>query len=177
MPLVGSPMASRLRVTGQTKSGSRHLHEDHTIEASDVAWYGRAGVPPWSQAWGRNSLESAWWPGCSSQDLAGPSPKESREAIPSVPTSCRGNHEGSVQMCKYAHRHRRSPLWRSPKRQFTPGPSTCLLHYPKSYTERLEQGSFKSNRGTKQSGSLVDVFVQEQVETELYNPGEDSGKT
>ncbi|KAK5610246.1 hypothetical protein CRENBAI_008644 [Crenichthys baileyi] len=42
----------------------------------------RAEVPPWSQAWGRDSPESAWWPGCSSWDPAGPSPNERREAIP-----------------------------------------------------------------------------------------------
>ncbi|KAK5614519.1 hypothetical protein CRENBAI_020674 [Crenichthys baileyi] len=67
---------------GQTKSGSRILHEDKYIEARDVARYGGAGVPPWSQAWGRDSSESAWWPGCSSRDLAGPNPNERREAIP-----------------------------------------------------------------------------------------------
>ncbi|KAK5611134.1 hypothetical protein CRENBAI_021440, partial [Crenichthys baileyi] len=55
-----------LWVTGQTKFGLRNLHEDHTIKAHDVTQYGRAGIPPWSQAWGRDSSESAWWPGCSS---------------------------------------------------------------------------------------------------------------
>ncbi|KAK5617117.1 hypothetical protein CRENBAI_012876, partial [Crenichthys baileyi] len=44
--------------------------------------YGGARVPPWSQAWGRDSPEGAWWPGCSSWDPAGPSPNERREAIP-----------------------------------------------------------------------------------------------
>ncbi|KAK5622160.1 hypothetical protein CRENBAI_009068 [Crenichthys baileyi] len=67
---------------GQTKSGSRILHEDKYIEARDVARYGGAGVPPWSQAWGRVSSESTWWLGCSSRDPAGPSPNERREAIP-----------------------------------------------------------------------------------------------
>ncbi|KAK5622096.1 hypothetical protein CRENBAI_010487, partial [Crenichthys baileyi] len=67
---------------GQTKSGSRILHEDKYIEARDVARYGSDGVPPWSQAWGRDSSESAWWPGCSSRDPAGPSLNERREAIP-----------------------------------------------------------------------------------------------
>ncbi|KAK5620726.1 hypothetical protein CRENBAI_019570 [Crenichthys baileyi] len=60
----------------------RILHEDKYIEARDVARYGGAGVPPWSQAWGRDSSESAWWPGCSSRDPAGPNPNERREAIP-----------------------------------------------------------------------------------------------
>ncbi|MED6233361.1 hypothetical protein ATANTOWER_010739 [Ataeniobius toweri] len=79
---VESPMANRLWVMGQTKSSSRHLHEDHTIEACDIARYGGAGVPPWSQAWGRASSESPWWLGCSSWDPAGPSPNERREDIP-----------------------------------------------------------------------------------------------
>ncbi|MED6272872.1 hypothetical protein CHARACLAT_001102 [Characodon lateralis] len=61
---------------------SRHPHEDHYIETCDVARYGGAGVPPRSQAWGRDSSESAWWLGCSSRDPAGPSPNERREAIP-----------------------------------------------------------------------------------------------
>ncbi|MEQ2280568.1 hypothetical protein AMECASPLE_021225 [Ameca splendens] len=82
MPLVGSPMANRVWVTGQAKSGSRHLHEDHTIKARDIAWHGGAGVPPWSQAWGQNSLGVAWWPGCSSRDPAGPSPNERCGSIP-----------------------------------------------------------------------------------------------
>ncbi|KAK5610690.1 hypothetical protein CRENBAI_001288 [Crenichthys baileyi] len=79
---AGSPMANRLWVTGQTKSGSRHLQKDHTIEARDVAWYGGAGVPSWSQAWGRDSSESAWWLGCTSRDPAGPSLNERCEDIP-----------------------------------------------------------------------------------------------
>ncbi|MED6258566.1 hypothetical protein ATANTOWER_009115 [Ataeniobius toweri] len=40
----------------QTKSSSRHPHEDHYIEARDVAWYVGAGVPPWSQARDRERL-------------------------------------------------------------------------------------------------------------------------
>ncbi|MEQ2241420.1 hypothetical protein ILYODFUR_025080 [Ilyodon furcidens] len=66
----------------QTKSGSRHPHEDHYIEAHDVARYVGAGVAPWSQARDRDLSESAWWLGCSSRDPAGPSPNERREAIP-----------------------------------------------------------------------------------------------
>ncbi|MED6252547.1 hypothetical protein ATANTOWER_013308 [Ataeniobius toweri] len=54
-------------------------HEDKNIEARDVARYGGARVPPWSQAWGRDSPESAWWPCCSSRDLAGPSPNTVRD--------------------------------------------------------------------------------------------------
>ncbi|MEQ2233662.1 hypothetical protein ILYODFUR_024070 [Ilyodon furcidens] len=49
-----------------------------TIEACDVARYGGAGVPSWSQAWGRDSLESALWLGCSSWD---PSPYERCEVL------------------------------------------------------------------------------------------------
>ncbi|MEQ2297227.1 hypothetical protein AMECASPLE_032627 [Ameca splendens] len=75
-------MANRLQVMGQTKSGSRHLHEDHKIEACDVAWYGGAEVLPWSQAWGPDSSESAWWLGCSSWDPARPSPTQRCKAIP-----------------------------------------------------------------------------------------------
>ncbi|MEQ2246487.1 hypothetical protein ILYODFUR_039003 [Ilyodon furcidens] len=37
-----------------------------------------AGTP----AWGQDSLESAWWLGCSSRDPVGPSPNKRREAIP-----------------------------------------------------------------------------------------------
>ncbi|KAK5622843.1 hypothetical protein CRENBAI_023966 [Crenichthys baileyi] len=80
--LVDPDMLKHIRVMGQTKSGSRILHEDKYIEARDVARYGGAGIPPWSQAWGRDSLESAWWPGCSSRDPAGQSPNERGEAIP-----------------------------------------------------------------------------------------------
>ncbi|MED6248407.1 hypothetical protein ATANTOWER_032950, partial [Ataeniobius toweri] len=75
-------LGDRLWVTGQAKSSLRHLHEDHTVEARDVAWYSGAGVPLWSQAWGQDSSESAWWPGCSSEDLLGPSLNERHEAIP-----------------------------------------------------------------------------------------------
>ncbi|MEQ2291395.1 hypothetical protein AMECASPLE_013038, partial [Ameca splendens] len=57
-------------------------HEDENIEVRDVARYGGAGVPPWCQAWARELPESAWWPGCSSRDPAGPSPNERREVIP-----------------------------------------------------------------------------------------------
>ncbi|MED6289047.1 hypothetical protein CHARACLAT_032325 [Characodon lateralis] len=69
-------------VTGQTKSGSRIPHDDYRIEAREVARYDGAGVLPWSQAWGRDLSDSAWWPGCSSRDPAGPSPNERRETIP-----------------------------------------------------------------------------------------------
>ncbi|MEQ2245324.1 hypothetical protein ILYODFUR_026512 [Ilyodon furcidens] len=86
MPLVGSPMANRLWVTGQTKSGSRHLHEDHIIEARDVAWLqaetssgGTRRRPPGLLLTG---------PG-----RAGTSLNERREAIPQWAT-CRGNYEG-----------------------------------------------------------------------------------
>ncbi|MED6279235.1 hypothetical protein CHARACLAT_032472 [Characodon lateralis] len=75
----------------------RTPHDDYEIEACDVARYGGAGVPPWSQAWGRDSSESAWWLGCSSRDPAGPSPNERRKTIPQWPTTCRGNREGPVQ--------------------------------------------------------------------------------
>ncbi|MED6253152.1 hypothetical protein ATANTOWER_023262 [Ataeniobius toweri] len=50
-------------------------------------------------------------------------------------------------MRNYTHSQTRTPFWRIPEWQFTPGLLTCLLHYLKSYTERLEQGSFQSNRG------------------------------
>ncbi|MEQ2198758.1 hypothetical protein XENOCAPTIV_017848 [Xenoophorus captivus] len=56
--------------------------KNYKIEARDIAWYGGAGDPPWNQAWGRDSSESAWWLGCSSRDLARPSPNERRETIP-----------------------------------------------------------------------------------------------
>ncbi|MED6282428.1 hypothetical protein CHARACLAT_032070 [Characodon lateralis] len=82
---------------GQTKSSSRHLHEDHKIEARDVTLYGGPGVPPWSQAWGRDSSESAWWLGFSSWHPAGPSPNERCEAIPQWAHHLQGNHEGPVQ--------------------------------------------------------------------------------
>ncbi|MEQ2313227.1 hypothetical protein AMECASPLE_039501 [Ameca splendens] len=57
--------------------------------------------------------------------------------------------------------------------------STCLLHYLKSYTERLKQGSFQSNRraNRRERAWCVCVCVQEQVDAERYNPDEDSGKT
>ncbi|MEQ2238492.1 hypothetical protein ILYODFUR_033729 [Ilyodon furcidens] len=61
---------------------SRTPHDDYQIEARDVARYAGAGVPPWRQAWGWDSSESAWWLGCSSRDPAGPSPNERREALP-----------------------------------------------------------------------------------------------
>ncbi|MEQ2281512.1 hypothetical protein AMECASPLE_031150 [Ameca splendens] len=44
MCLEGSPMANSLWVTGQTKSISRRLYEDHKIEARDVARYGGTEV-------------------------------------------------------------------------------------------------------------------------------------
>ncbi|KAK5600700.1 hypothetical protein CRENBAI_012103, partial [Crenichthys baileyi] len=66
----------------------RILHEDKYIEARDVARYGGAGVPPWSQAWGRDSSESSWWPG-SPRDPRAPSPKEMR-GTPSGPPPAKG---------------------------------------------------------------------------------------
>ncbi|MED6278974.1 IQ motif-containing GTPase-activating protein 3 [Characodon lateralis] len=75
-------LSSSAITEGDRISDSRIPHEDEYIEARDVARYGGAGVPPWSQAWGWDSSESAWWPGCSSRDPAGPSPNERREAIP-----------------------------------------------------------------------------------------------
>ncbi|MEQ2185437.1 hypothetical protein GOODEAATRI_018129 [Goodea atripinnis] len=47
-----------------------------------TARYGGDGVPHRSQAWGRDSSESAWWLGCSSWHPAGPSPNERHKAIP-----------------------------------------------------------------------------------------------
>ncbi|MEQ2239989.1 hypothetical protein ILYODFUR_010345 [Ilyodon furcidens] len=72
------------------KSKSRHVTSPGTAEA---------GFQPWSRAWGRNSSESAWWPGCSSRDPAGPSPNERREAIP-----------------QWAHHMQGEPRRTSPKR-------------------------------------------------------------
>ncbi|KAK5602924.1 hypothetical protein CRENBAI_019534 [Crenichthys baileyi] len=40
-------------------SGVNGHERNGTIEARDVARYGRVGVPLWSQAWGRDSPENA----------------------------------------------------------------------------------------------------------------------
>ncbi|MED6294639.1 hypothetical protein CHARACLAT_023125, partial [Characodon lateralis] len=74
---------------------SRTPHDDYKIEARDVAWYGGAGVPPWSQAWGRDSSESAWWLGGSSRDPAGPSPNERRKTIPHWAHHLQGEPRGT----------------------------------------------------------------------------------
>ncbi|MEQ2281510.1 hypothetical protein AMECASPLE_031109 [Ameca splendens] len=74
---------------GQTKSGSRIPHDDYRIEARDVTRYSGAGVPPWSQAWGRDSSESAWWPGCSSRGRAKPE-REMRDHPPVGPPPAGG---------------------------------------------------------------------------------------
>ncbi|MEQ2288888.1 hypothetical protein AMECASPLE_027512 [Ameca splendens] len=63
-----------------TTTKSRHVTSPGTAEL---------GSHPWSQAWGQDSSESAWWLGCSSQDPTGPSPNERCEAMPSGPTTCR----------------------------------------------------------------------------------------
>ena len=36
------------------------------------------GAPPWSQAWGRGSFGSAWWPGLYPWGPVGLSPNEQR---------------------------------------------------------------------------------------------------
>ncbi|KAK5610178.1 hypothetical protein CRENBAI_010107, partial [Crenichthys baileyi] len=71
-------------------------------------------------------------------------------------------------MCNYAHSQTEK------SRTAVNSRSTCLLHYLKSYTERLEQGSFQSNRRANWREGAWWVCVQEQVEAERYNPGEDS---
>ncbi|MEQ2287334.1 hypothetical protein AMECASPLE_011289, partial [Ameca splendens] len=77
-----SPLSpAGLEVTGQTKSSSRHPHEDYTIEARDVARYGGAGVPPW-RAPGCWVAPRGTRPGQARRRDARPSP--------SMPTTCRG---------------------------------------------------------------------------------------
>ncbi|KAK5602238.1 hypothetical protein CRENBAI_015058 [Crenichthys baileyi] len=91
MPFTLSPNGCKRKLSKNNGGGvsmwgglewELELTKDKYIKAHDVAWYGGAGVPPWSQAWGRDSPESVWWPGCSSWDLARPSPNKRREAIP-----------------------------------------------------------------------------------------------
>ncbi|MEQ2198848.1 hypothetical protein XENOCAPTIV_019422, partial [Xenoophorus captivus] len=65
-------------LTTSVNLGSRHLHEDHTIEARDVVQYGAATM---EKSWGADSPESAW-SGCCSWDTAWPSPNKRCKAIP-----------------------------------------------------------------------------------------------
>lgn len=78
MPLVGSPMVNRSEVTGQTKSGSEDSYGQCQNKDRDVARYGAAGAPPWSQAWGWGSQASAWWSGLFPRGPTGLSPKGRR---------------------------------------------------------------------------------------------------
>ena len=66
---------------GQTKSGSKNPYGKIQFKDRDVARYGAAGAPPWSQARGRGSYASAWWPGLSPRGPAGLSPKERRGTV------------------------------------------------------------------------------------------------
>ncbi|KAK5613022.1 hypothetical protein CRENBAI_003034 [Crenichthys baileyi] len=83
---------------GQTKSGSRILHEDKYIEARDVARYGGSRGPPWSQAWGRDSSGERLVAGVAPRGTRSAKPeRETRGHPPVGPTTCRGNREGPVQ--------------------------------------------------------------------------------
>ncbi|KAK7909723.1 hypothetical protein WMY93_014407 [Mugilogobius chulae] len=62
-----------------------------------VARIGVTGAPSWSQAWGGSSQASAWWPGLSPRDPAGPSPKRQRGTTFRRPTTRRKDHRGRVQ--------------------------------------------------------------------------------
>ncbi|MED6262493.1 hypothetical protein ATANTOWER_020471 [Ataeniobius toweri] len=93
MPLVGSPMANRLWVTGQTKSGSRRLHEDHKkLRHMMLPGMAEPGSHPGARPGVRTHRRA---PGYSSQDLAGPSTNECREAIPQWAHHLQGEPRGA----------------------------------------------------------------------------------
>ncbi|MEQ2242799.1 hypothetical protein ILYODFUR_000419 [Ilyodon furcidens] len=78
MPLGGSLMANRLWVMGQTMSGLDTFIG--TIRTRYVILPGRV-----EHARGLDLSASAWWPGYSSRDPAGPSPNETRGHPPEGP--------------------------------------------------------------------------------------------
>uniref|UniRef100_A0AAR2KKC1 Pleckstrin homology domain containing A7 n=1 Tax=Pygocentrus nattereri TaxID=42514 RepID=A0AAR2KKC1_PYGNA len=62
-----------------------HPYEDNKAGLVYPARIRVTGAPPWSQAWGRGSPASVWWPGIHSWCPAGPSPKELHESpLPST---------------------------------------------------------------------------------------------